>query len=82
MTEARRSRNQNWEYLAQRCKRRKDKAYCHFDQREKSFSDPSHSLGMTGLARHLAFPAALLRECLTFFRLRSRQAWRDKSQSK
>jgi hypothetical protein len=22
--------------------------HCHFDQREKSFSDPSHSLGMTG----------------------------------
>jgi hypothetical protein len=22
---------------------------CHFDQREKSFLDPSHSLGMTGL---------------------------------
>jgi hypothetical protein len=25
------------------------KEYCHFDQREKSFSDPSHSLGMTDL---------------------------------
>src|SRR5437867_8622570 len=23
---------------------------CHFDQREKSFLDPSHSLGMTGLS--------------------------------
>jgi hypothetical protein len=22
---------------------------CHFDRREKSFLDPSHSLGMTGL---------------------------------
>jgi hypothetical protein len=40
-------------------------AYCHFDPfgraqgklREKSFLDPSHSLGMTGLARHLAFLA-------------------------
>ena len=34
------------------------KAYCHFDRREKSFLDPSHSLGMTGLARHLAFLAS------------------------
>ena len=25
---------------------------CHFDQREKSFLDPSHSLGMTVLVRH------------------------------
>ena len=25
-------------------------APCHFDRREKSFLDPSHSLGMTGLA--------------------------------
>jgi hypothetical protein len=25
------------------------KTRCHFDQREKSFLDPSHSLGMTGL---------------------------------
>ena len=31
------------------------KRYCHFDRREKSFSDPSPTLGMTGLARHLAF---------------------------
>ena len=30
------------------------KAYCHFDRREKSFLDPSHSLGITGLARPLA----------------------------
>ena len=30
------------------------KAYCHFDRREKSFLDPSHLLGMAGLARHLA----------------------------
>ena len=32
-------------------------APCHFDRREKSFLDPSHSLGMTGLSRHLAFLA-------------------------
>jgi hypothetical protein len=25
------------------------KTRCHFDRREKSFLDPSHSLGMTGL---------------------------------
>src|SRR3990172_2300685 len=25
------------------------KSLCHFDPREKSFLDPSHSLGMTGL---------------------------------
>ena len=28
-------------------------ALCHFDRREKSFSDPSHSLGMTGLVPSL-----------------------------
>ena len=28
--------------------RRKGDASCHFDRREKSFLDPSHSLGMTG----------------------------------
>jgi hypothetical protein len=28
-------------------------ARCHFDRREKTFSDPSHSLGMTGLAPSL-----------------------------
>jgi len=33
---------------------------CHFDQREKSFLDPSHSLGMTGPgARHLGVLCAL-----------------------
>ena len=26
---------------------------CHFDRREKSFSDPSHALGMTLQNRHL-----------------------------
>ena len=69
-----RSRNQNSEYLAQR---RKEKTHCHFDPfgqaqgklREKSFSDPSHSLGMTGLARHLAFLASL--------RPGSGHAWRE-----
>ena len=28
-------------------------ALCHFDRREKSFSDPSHSLGMTGFVPSL-----------------------------
>ena len=28
-------------------------ALCHFDRREKSCSDPSHSLGMTGLVPSL-----------------------------
>src|SRR5262249_341263 len=55
---ARQSRNQNSEYLAQRRKGREEKSHCHFDRREKSFSDPSHSLGMTCLARHLAFLAS------------------------
>jgi hypothetical protein len=30
--------------------------YCHFDRREKSFSDPSHPLGMTDLALSLGVP--------------------------
>src|SRR5688572_12570267 len=30
------------------------KTGCHFDQREKSFSDSSHSLGMTARGRHFA----------------------------
>src|SRR4029434_4993532 len=29
---------------------------CHFNQREKSFLDPSHSLGVTVLVRYLAKP--------------------------
>src|SRR4029453_3815438 len=32
------------------------KVLCHFDQREKSFLDPSHSLGVTVLVRYLAKP--------------------------
>jgi len=32
---------------------------CHFDRREKSFLDPSHSLGMTASACHLANFASL-----------------------
>jgi hypothetical protein len=48
---------------------RKEKTHCHFDRREKSFSDPSHSLGMTGLARHFANLASL--------RLCSGHAWRE-----
>jgi hypothetical protein len=39
------SRNQDPEYLAQR---RKEEHY-HFERREKSFLDPSHAPGMTGL---------------------------------
>jgi hypothetical protein len=39
--------------------------FCHFDRREKSFLDLSHSLGMTGLARHVAFLASW-RESLRF----------------
>jgi hypothetical protein len=34
--------------------RREGKMFCHFDLREKSFLDPSHLLGMTVLACHLA----------------------------
>ena len=28
---------------------------CHFDRREKAFSNPLHSLGMRSLAGHFAF---------------------------
>ena len=35
------------EYLSQRRKGAKEE-HCHFERREKSFLDPSHSLGMTG----------------------------------
>ena len=38
----------NSDYLPQRRKGAKGER-CHFEQREKSFLDPSHSLGMTGL---------------------------------
>ena len=50
-------------------RRRDAKACCHFDHREKSFSDPSHSLGMTALVCHFCvsgvfaranFPTAIL----------------------
>ena len=34
-------------------------AFCHFERREKSFSDPSQTLGMTGLGSHLARFASL-----------------------
>src|SRR3970282_645830 len=44
---ARQYHNQKSEYLAQRPKGRQGKTNCHFDRREKSFLDPSHSLGMT-----------------------------------
>jgi hypothetical protein len=35
--------------------------HCHFDRREKSFLDPSHSFGMTALARHLGALCAFAR---------------------
>src|SRR5712692_9601959 len=38
------------------------KTLCHFDQREKSFLDLSHSLGMTALARHLGALCAFARD--------------------
>ena len=58
---------------APRCQERKG-APCHFDPfgqaqgklREKSFLDPSHSLGMAGLGPSLGVlyvPSALLRAC-------------------
>jgi hypothetical protein len=34
---------------------------CHFDQREKSFLDPSHSLGMTDLGPSLGVLCAFAR---------------------
>jgi hypothetical protein len=42
------------------------KMICHFDRREKSFLDPSHSLGMTALGPspwRLCVPSTLLRTC-------------------
>jgi hypothetical protein len=35
---------------------------CHFDRREKSFSDPSHLLGMTGVAPSLGVLGVLAGE--------------------
>ena len=40
---------------------RKGRARCHFDRREKSFSDPSHSLGMTDIRPSLGVLCALAR---------------------
>ena len=37
---------------------------CHFDRREKSFSDPSHSFGMTGLGPSLGALCVLARVIL------------------
>ena len=45
----RRSRKRNSEYLPPRRKVRQVRICCHFDRREKSFLDPSPSLGMTGV---------------------------------
>jgi hypothetical protein len=36
-------------------------ARCHFDRREKSVSEPSHSLGMTDLAPSLSVLGVLAR---------------------
>ena len=42
------------------------KTSCHFDQREKSFLDPSHSLGMTGFDPSPWRPLRSLREIPSF----------------
>jgi len=39
---------------------------CHFDRREKSILDPSHSLGMTGLGPSPWRPLRSLREALSY----------------
>jgi hypothetical protein len=57
---ARPSRNQNSEYLPQR---RKENLTVISTEREKSFLDPSLSLGMTGLGPSLG---ALAREKVSF----------------
>ena len=41
--------------------RREGRARCHFDRREKSVSEPSHSLGMTDLAPSLSVLGVLAR---------------------
>src|SRR5882724_11798899 len=42
---------------------------CHFDRREKSFLDPSHSLGMTGLGPSLCGLCAFARVTPIWLRL-------------
>ena len=49
-----------------KAQRRQVRNSCHFDQREKSLLDPSHSLGMTGIGPsplRLGVPSTLLRTC-------------------
>src|SRR6266478_509860 len=48
-----RQHHSNKVYHAKKPRAQRD-GLCHFDRREKSFLDHSHSLGMTNLARHLA----------------------------
>ena len=45
---------------------------CHFDRREKSFSDPSHSLGMTGLGPSLSVLAPWRESSFLSFRIQPR----------
>ena len=47
--------------VAQKRSRVEGAALCHFDRREKSFSDPSRSLGMTGLVPSLGGLGVLAR---------------------
>ena len=42
---------------------RRKGARCHFDRREKSFSNPSHPLGMTDLGPSLSVAIIRLSDC-------------------
>ena len=63
---ARQSRNQNSEYLAQRVKTLSIRPFgqAQGKLREKSFSDPSHSLGMTDFGPSLGVPFGFAQDML------------------
>ncbi len=61
---ARQNRNGKSEYLAQRRKGTKVKNNCHFNRREKSFSDPSHFARDDRPCPSLGAPSNRLRTCL------------------
>ncbi len=52
--------------LCRRDAKAQRKLHCHFDRREKSFLDPSHSLGMTGIGLPLGVFAPLREPSLSY----------------
>jgi len=60
------SQNEFKKFIAPSTLSSQRKSRCHFDRREKSFLDPSHPLGMTGLGPSPWRPSRSLRENQSF----------------